>query len=123
MAKYMYSQSFNNGTAKNYGTVDCSAVVMQSIIDLMPNGNSVFTPSITGPVGVAVPVPTSYKQFKFSCIDNVSSGMYQTSVVSIKYGKLTVTDSDIIAAALNKVDTPNDTACERVNVLTYKKVG
>ena len=121
--KYDFGQLFNNGSAKNYGSIDTTALVMTDIVALMPDGVSIFAPTITGTVGVAVPQPTTYKEIKVSCIDKTAGGAYQSSIVSVPFAKATLTDDLIRSACLGKVDTPNDTVCDKVNIVGYRQIG
>ena len=46
MPLYESSQSFNNASAKIYSRVDTDAPTMQGIVDMMPDGQSIFAPTL-----------------------------------------------------------------------------
>ena len=119
---YEVSQSINNASAKQYGKIDTDATTLNGLIALMPNGVSVFAPTATGAVGTVTAVPTQYSSALISCLDKTDR-MYSTSYVGLKYGKVTLSDDDMILACLGKVDVPNGTPCDQVNVSKYKRTG
>jgi len=121
MPKYEVSQSFNNGKAKKFLRVDTDAPTLQAIIGLMPKGQSVFEPSATGAVGTKRPVPVTYVEALASCFDK-TDGAYNSSYIGIKFGKSTLSDDDIRLACLGKVEVPNGTSCDHVNIAKYKMI-
>lgn len=120
---YEVSQSFNNGSAKIYSKIDTDAPTMQGIVDMMPKGQSIFAPTLTGAVGVKRAVPTSYCEALISCFDKNENGSYNASYVGLKYGKSTLSDDDMITACISKVEVPNGTACDKVNASKIKRIG
>jgi hypothetical protein len=121
MALYEVSQRFNNGSAKIFGKVDTDSVTLQGIVDMMPAGVSIYAPTVTGAVGVARAVPTNYIQALVSCFDKTDR-KYNANYLSLTYGKTTLSDDDIVNACIGKVEVPNGTTCDQVNVSKYKIV-
>ena len=122
MPLYEVGQTINNNSAKQFSKIDTDAITLNGLIALMPNGQTVYAPTATGAVGVLTAVPTAYSTALISCFDKTDR-IYATSFVGLKYGKSTLSDDDIVTACLAKVDTPNGTACDQVNVNKYKRVG
>ena len=122
MAIYKVSQRFNNGTAKNYASVDTTALVMQSLIDAAPKGVSAFGATLTGTTGVARAVPTAYVRARVICKDKTNQ-VNSAAFVNIKYGKTTLDHAAIVTALQGKINVPNGTTCDLVTVRNWKKVG
>lgn len=120
--EYIYGQSFNNGKASNYETVDTDAVTMQAIVDLAPKGQTVFNPTPTGAVGTARPMPTIYREGLVVGTDTVGK-RHNSTFMSIKYGKSTLTDNDILLACNGKLEVPNGTSADVVRVKKLKTIG
>jgi hypothetical protein len=119
---YEVSQAFNNSSKKNFFKLDTVASTLQGIIALMPDGQTVYSPSATGAVGTKVPVPTYYKKAKVSCFDS-ADGAFNGNMIYVEYGKPTLTDDDIRTACLAKVEVPNGSACDDVRVKSLRTVG
>lgn len=120
MALYEVSQRFNNGSATMYSKIDTDSTTLQGIVDMMPLGMSVYAPTATGISGTARAVPTSYVNALISCFD-ATNRAYNTSYVNLKYGKPTLSDSDMVAACFQKIEVPNGTVCDKVNVSKIKR--
>ena len=123
MPLYESSQSFNDASAKMFSKVDTDAVTMQGIVDMMPDGQTVFAPTLTGAVGTARAVPTSHVSALISCFDKTDDGAYNVAYIGLKYGKPTLSHTDMISACISKVEVPNGTSCDSVNVSKIKRVG
>lgn len=123
MPKFSLSQSFNNASAKNFSVIDTDAPTMQGLVDLMPAGMSVFQPGTVPAVGTLVPAPTYFKHVEASCFKINPDGSTQGTYVKLPYVKVTKEDADVVNALVGKVDVPDGTISEFVNVKRYRFEG
>ena len=120
--KYVVTQGCNNGKVKNYFDVDTDSATMQSIIDLMPKGQTVFSPTPTGAQGTARIMLSIYREGRVMGSDRTDK-RFNSSFVRIQYGKPGLTDDDIVLACDGKLKVPNGTTADKISVKKLKTVG
>jgi hypothetical protein len=120
--EYRLGQSFNSGKVRNSQSLETDSATMQVIVDLTPKGQTVFNPTATGAQGTARVMPTVYREGLIVGYDKTDK-KFNSTFVSIKYGKATLSDDDILLACDGKLEVPNGTSADSLSIKKLRTVG